>query len=81
MNRGRYSTRIPFGLSEASPLHVDTEAESFSLELRDVNGAPLLTLTLDTENGDYLLEAFGVRLVHPDQSAHTRQRNRERVPR
>lgn len=78
-NSGHYGTRIPFGLNEGAPLFVETRAEDFSLELRDTNGAPILSLVLDYMSGQWLLAGHRVVLTNPNDIQGVAAMNRERT--
>lgn len=43
----RHQVSIPFGGNEAAPLQVVSDAPGFMLQIRDTNGAPIITLGLD----------------------------------
>jgi hypothetical protein len=76
-----HHTKVPFGLSMATPFLVETNEDEFRLELRDCNGAPILSLVMDTDNGEIYVKMTGWKIADSYLIDFIADKNRAKITR
>jgi hypothetical protein len=75
----RFITAVPFGLNSYTPYRVESDCDGFSLELRDCNGAQIISMAIDTDNGDIWVAALGAKFADRHALDYIIGKNRAKV--